>query len=102
MPWYRMRTDLGGPLAGPFHLHLDRRHRTPACGVCGYIATRQCDWKLLNGRVADDGGPPSCDRWICEYCSTPYPGDKDLCPEHELEYRAWLARRTNSTDGAGP
>ncbi len=102
MPWYRMRTDMPGALAGGgFHVKLDRRHATPPCSVCGYIAERQCD-RIVNHGVLIHGKPKTCDRWLCRYCTTePAPG-KDLCPQCALAYKAWLAARTNSTDGAGP
>ena len=100
MPWYRMRQDLGGPNTDVFHIKVERRYRTPACGVCGYIAERQCD-RIVNPHVLKHGKPLRCDRWLCIYCTAePAPG-KDLCPPCALEYRAWLAARSNSTDGEG-
>lgn len=101
MPWYRMRSDLGGVLSGPFHIKVPRNRATPACSICGYIGARQCDWRLPERGPGPDGGGATCDRWLCPYCASPYPGDKDLCPEHELGFRAWLATRTNTTDGPG-
>src|SRR3954469_4147829 len=101
MPWYRMRQDLGGLLTGIFHIKVPRRNATPACGVCGYISERQCDWLMPERGPGPDGGGARCDRWLCRYCATPYPGDRDLCPAHERAYRTWLATRTNTTDGPG-
>ena len=100
MPWYRMRLDLGGPLAGgAFHVKADRRLVTPRCSVCGYVSSRQCDWRL---RLGVQGEPVTCDRWLCSFCTVePAPG-KDLCPEHVGAWKARLAARTNSVDGAGP
>ena len=92
MPWYRMRTDLGGPLQAVFHL---QGQKLPcACGVCGFMGGRLCDWRLPEGRT--------CDRSLCMYCTTQPARGKDLCPAHALAWRAWLAGRTNSTDGPGP
>jgi hypothetical protein len=97
MPWYRMRQDLGGLLTGIFHINFCRggkRNAPLACSVCFYIGGRLCDWKLLSGK--------DCDRSLCEYCTTSPAPEKDLCPEHALAYKAWLAGRTNSVDGKGP
>lgn len=100
MPWFRYRLDEGGPLAGGmFHLKLDRRHYVGACATCGYIGERQCDWKKPLHRKYES---PTCDRWLCHHCTTEVGPDKDLCPEHVGAYKAWLAGRTNSTDGGGP
>lgn len=100
MPWYRMRGDAEpGYLAGRmFHLRGDRRMFGPPCSVCGYFGFFQCDWRVPMPPHADS---VTCDAWLCKYCTTRHPGDRDLCPQHELAYRAWLARRTNSTDGEG-
>lgn len=92
MPWYRMRTDLGGPLGGVFHL-CGKRLSAP-CSACGYVSTRLCDWKMPGGG--------DCDRPLCSYCTTSPAPQKDLCPQHALAWKAWLAARTNSTEGAGP
>lgn len=101
MPWYRMRQDLGGILTGAFHIKVPKRNATPPCGVCGYIGERQCD-RILGHGILRHGKPPTCDRWLCKYCTyEPAPG-KDLCPQCVLLFKAWLAMRTNSTDGAGP
>ena len=102
MPWYRMRSDMPGALAfGRFHLKLSKRHATPPCSVCGYVGDRMCDWKL--GKDARNyGAPRRCGRWLCIHCTSEPALDKDLCPEHELAWRALLAGRTNSVDGPGP
>lgn len=95
MPWYRMRQDRGGPLADFYHLHIRPAKNAPlACAVCWDMGGRLCDWKLPNGK--------DCDRSICASCSTSPSPEKDLCPPHALAFKAWLAARTNSTDGAGP
>ncbi len=92
MPWYRV--PLNG---GVVHLHLGSRGNRNAprpCAVCGWISERLCDWKMPNGR--------DCDRPLCAWCTMSPAPRKDLCPEHAQHYKAWLAGRTNSTDGAGP
>ena len=102
MPRYRMRTDMPGGISGGwFHLRMDKRRVTPPCSVCGYIGMRQCD-RILNHDVLIHGEPRRCDRWLCVHCTyEPEPG-KDLCPACVLLFKAWLAGRTNSTDGGGP
>ncbi len=64
----------------------DRRKR-PRC-ACGAVAGLRCDWKVP-GRKSG-----TCDRWICERCTTAPAPDKDLCPEHAAAWRAWQARRS--------
>lgn len=74
------------------------RNAPRPCSVCGWISERLCDWIMTPGPLQD----VTCDRPLCAWCtSSPAPG-KDLCPQHELAYRAWCAGRTNSTDGVGP
>lgn len=91
MPWYRMRMDRGGHPDAFYHLNMKNSPRP--CSICFDIGGRLCDWNLPSGK--------DCDRSICEHCSTEPAKDKDLCPEHALAYKAWLAARTNSTDGDG-
>lgn len=105
MPWYRMRGDIepcdprtAGTL---FHMRIDRRNVTPPSDVCGYIATRQCD-RIVDHSVFKHGEPLRCDRWICRFCAFRPEPNKDLCPQCVLLFKAWLAARTNSIDGAGP
>lgn len=98
MPWYRMRMDLGGPLSGAFHIRMDRRQATPRCSVCGYISERQCDRIVSQQHVTQ---PKRCDRWLCVHCTYEPELGKDLCPDCVLLYKAWLAGRTNTTDGFG-
>ncbi len=87
------------PLFAGTLIHFNFGHRgnktaPRPCAVCGWISERLCDWKLPGGN--------DCDRPLCSACTTsPAPG-KDLCPEHVQLYKAWLAGRTNSCDGAGP
>lgn len=65
------------------------RKRIKACCGCGGIATRECDWKLGQGKT--------CDRPLCEDCTdSPAPG-KDLCPVHAAE---WAARLLSGKENA--
>lgn len=103
MPWYRMRQDLGGPLSGAFHLRLDQQDATPPCSVCGWIAERQCD-RIVDHAVhvhRHRAGSDylRCSRWLCVHCTFEPEAGKDLCPQCALLFKAWLAGRTNSTDG---
>lgn len=114
MPWFRMRHDvadkecpdvpnLGGVV---MHMKLPRGNgELGACRVCGFFAERLCDWIEVHlYRYTGDPWPDRalCSRPLCRYCTSSPAKDKDLCPEHDLMYRAWLAGRTNSTEGAGP
>ena len=76
------------------------RSATPPCCVCGWISGRQCDYRLEQAHPSV--AAPTCNRWLCDVCTTSPAPDKDLFPQHVQRYKAWLAGRTNSTDGAGP
>lgn len=54
------------------------------CSACGEIATRECDWKVGQGRT--------CDASLCEKCTSSPARNKDLCPEHA---EAWAADPDN-------
>ena len=41
-----------------------------------------CDWKVGDGKT--------CDRPLCDRCTSKPAPDKDLCPAHQAE---WAARR---------
>lgn len=43
-----------------------------------------------------------CDPPLCDWRAFQPATGKDICPLHEGAAKAWLAARTNSTDGAGP
>lgn len=64
------------------------------CICCGWISTRECDWRLDSGKT--------CDAPLCDCCTTSPAPDKDICPAHVGPMKAWMAGRTNSTEGAGP
>lgn len=57
------------------------------CG-CGRPADLLCDWMV-------DGG--TCDQPVCDRCTTSPAPDKDLCPAHADEFKAWAARRAETT-----
>lgn len=54
------------------------------CCDCGHPADLLCDWK-------GEGG--TCDQPICTRCTTSPAPDKDLCPAHAAEFKAWKARK---------
>ena len=54
---------------------------------CGRRATLLCDWKVKSERV------DTCDKPICDRCTTSPAPDKDLCPAHARDYHAWKAER---------
>lgn len=54
---------------------------------CGQRATLLCDWKVPANRSG------TCDRPICASCSTSPAPDKDICPAHAADLRAWQARK---------
>jgi len=47
-----------------------------ACGFCGCIAGRQCDYRAA-------ANLPTCDAWICDDCSTSGGKNIDYCPAHK-------------------
>lgn len=55
-----------------------------ACSVCRDPAGRLCDWKLPDGST--------CDKPLCDACTTRPAPEKDLCPEHA---KAWAADPRN-------
>jgi hypothetical protein len=54
------------------------------CVKCGQEAARLCDWKVGLGRT--------CDRPICDACTSSPAPDKDLCPTHA---KTWAAHPSN-------
>lgn len=65
------------------HAIICGRRRIRACRKCGGISTRECDWKLPNGKT--------CDCPLCERCSTKPAPEKDLCPVHAEQWGERLA-----------
>ena len=54
---------------------------------CGRKAALLCDWKVPTKKSG------TCDRPICTSCTTSPAPDKDLCPNHAIEFAAWKASR---------
>jgi hypothetical protein len=54
------------------------RGRRRRCAHCGGPASKLCDFPLVLA-----GRPATCDLPLCRHCSTPIPGDRDLCRTHE-------------------
>jgi hypothetical protein len=55
--------------------------------ACGKRAALLCDWKVS----ANPSG--TCDAPVCQACTTSPAPDKDLCPRHAKQWRAWQADR---------
>lgn len=53
------------------------------CG-CGRPADLLCDWKVEGG---------TCDQPICNRCTMSPAPDKDLCPAHAVDFKAYQARK---------
>jgi hypothetical protein len=78
------------------HVTLPGGGRAIICGPrqphqkcpCGRRATQLCDWKMPN---AEDQrkvrGSATCDKPLCDQCTTSPAPDKDLCPAHAAEWR---------------
>lgn len=62
-----------------------RRHK---CQWCALAATLQCDWKVAAGKT--------CDKHLCAAHGSQVAPDKHLCPEHQVAYRNWMARKTDA------
>jgi hypothetical protein len=75
--------------------------RPPVCG-CGCIATRECDWKIKSSdaapapRAAKSKLGRTCDAPLCDVCTWSPAPDKDLCPAHAKQWRAYLERRSEA------
>lgn len=52
---------------------------------CGNPGPLLCDWKVGRGKT--------CDKPICHHHAQHVADDKDLCPEHQIAYAEWLAKR---------
>ena len=55
--------------------------RTPRC-KCGRKAYLLCDWKTPKEKSG------TCDKAICDRCTTKPARDKDLCPAHAEQWKA--------------
>lgn len=54
---------------------------------CGRRATLLCDWKVPQRKSG------TCDRPLCDRCTTSPKLGKDLCAAHAEAFRAWKAGR---------
>lgn len=60
------------------------RPKRKPCSGCGRPADLLCDWKVPGG---------TCDKPVCDLCTTSPAPDKDLCPTHAAAYEEWKAKR---------
>jgi len=73
MPYIRFRLPNGDISAGWVCGRVKDLH---PCGWCGFMATRQCDYRAApNLRT--------CDAWMCEDCATSGRKNIDYCPAHK-------------------
>lgn len=63
------------------------RERPRKCCKCGGKATLLCDWKMPRRKSG------TCDKPICDRCSTSPAPDKDLCPDHARAFEEWKRQR---------
>lgn len=71
------------------------RQRAQRCS-CGRPAGLLCDWRI----PARKSG--TCDRPICDRCTTSPAPEKDLCPEHARAFEAWKKGRAPASEGDAP
>lgn len=57
---------------------------------CGRKATLLCDWKVPSRKSG------TCDKAICDQCAVSVAPEKDLCPDHGLEFERWKAARSGT------
>jgi hypothetical protein len=81
MPCDRIKLD-GNPLQTAI---VCSRGRARRCGFCYLQGGFQCDWKVSTSKT--------CDAFICPEHAQQVDKGKHLCPAHQEEYKAWLARR---------
>jgi hypothetical protein len=62
------------------------RRKVRRC-ACGRSAALLCDWKVP-GRKSG-----TCDKPVCDRCTTSPAPDKDLCAAHGIEFEKWKAGR---------
>lgn len=72
--------------SGQTAIVCSRNRRRPKCR-CGMPATLECDWKVSTRRSG------TCDKPICQTCAVSPAPEKDLCPDHAIEYRRWKEAR---------
>jgi hypothetical protein len=66
------------------------------CSGCGRRADLLCDWKVPSRKSG------TCDKPICKDCATSPAPDKDICPAHAPDLKAWLAARPGYQQTEGP
>ena len=61
------------------------------CQFCSKPGTKLCDWIIKKG----NGHTPAvtCDKRVCGDHAQEVGPDKDLCPDHQAAYKAWLERK---------
>src|SRR5215813_2507800 len=84
-------TGARGPTMACEHVKLPGGGSAIVCGArrphtkcgCGRRATLLCDWKMENPTDHKFArGSTTCDKPLCERCTTSPAPDKDLCPKH--------------------
>ena len=60
------------------------RRRVKRCHHCPQRAPFLCDWKVSKDKT--------CDTPICSTHAQEVAPEKHLCPKHQADYKAWLAR----------
>lgn len=83
------------------HVTLPNGARAIVCGPrrpydrcrCGRIATLLCDWKLPEDQRGSARKSTTCDKPLCDRCTTSPRPDRDLCPTHVQAFEEWKAAR---------
>lgn len=65
------------------------RQRRQKCVGCGKPAPLLCDWRV----PFTERKTGTCDKPVCDRCTTSPAPDKDLCPTHAIAWREWKAAR---------
>lgn len=89
MAWYRtkegypMHINSGrvGEKKAPLPCMARRDDKT----ICQQISLYACDWKL--------GAGGACDNPLCDDHANQVAPDKHLCPDHQVAYAEWKARK---------
>ena len=99
---WRRCTGARGPTMACEHVKLPGGGSAIVCGArrphtkcgCGRRATLLCDWKMENPTDHKFArGSTTCDKPLCERCTTSPAPDKDLCPKHAEAFEHWKAAR---------
>ncbi|MGH3430814.1 MAG: hypothetical protein ACRDQZ_25140 [Mycobacteriales bacterium] len=67
------------------------RQRITLCEFCGRASTKLCDFPIVV-----DGKPKTCDKRMCDACSTCAGYDLDYCPPHNRNAAAIFSQREAS------